>query len=195
VARPAKFTDDEILDAALRQVTAGTGATVAGIAAAVGAPTGSIYHRFPSRDVLLARLWLRTVAQFQDGFVAAVADPDPVAGGRRAVRYFLEWTREHLIEARLLLLHRRDDLLADGWPDEVRERAAAVAEQFDDALRDFTRRRLGSLSQGAQRRAAFAVVDVPFAAVRRHLAAGEPPPPLLDDLVERAHDAVLEDTP
>ena len=192
MARPAKFTDDEILDAALRQVTEGAGATVAGIAAAVGAPTGSIYHRFSSRDVLLARLWLRTVAQFQDGFVAAVADADPVAGGRQAVRYFLEWTRDHLVEAQLLLLHRRDDLLADGWPDEVRDRAAAVAEQFDDALRDYTRRRLGSLSQVAQRRAAFAVVDIPFAAVRRHLAVGEAPPTMLDALVVQAHDAVLE---
>lgn len=192
MARPAKFTDDEILDAALRQVTDGAGATVAGIAAAVGAPTGSIYHRFPSRDVLVARLWLRTVAQFQDGLVAVLAEQDPADAGRHAVRYFLEWTRDHPVEAQLLLLHRRDDLLADGWPDEVRERAAAVAEQFDDALRDYTRRRLGSLSQDAQRRAAFAVVDIPFAAVRRHLAAGEAPPPMLDDLVVRAHDAVLE---
>ena len=192
MARPAKFTDDEILDAALRQVTDGAGATVAGIAAAVGAPTGSIYHRFPSRDVLVARLWLRTVAGFQDGLVAVLAEHDPADAGRHAVRYFLEWTRDHPVEAQLLLLHRRDDLLADGWPDEVRERAAAVAEQFDDALRDYTRRRLGSLSQDAQRRAAFAVVDIPFAAVRRHLAAGEAPPPMLDDLVVRAHDAVLE---
>jgi AcrR family transcriptional regulator len=192
MARPAKFTDDEILDAALRQVTDGAGATVAGIAAAVGAPTGSIYHRFPSRDVLVARLWLRTVAQFQDGLVAVLAEQDPADAGRHAVRYFLEWTRDHPVEAQLLLLHRRDDLLADGWPDEVRERAAAVAEQFDDALRDYTRRRLGSLSQDAQQRAAFAVVDIPFAAVRRHLAAGEAPPPMLDDLVVRAHDAVLE---
>ena len=192
MARPAKFTDDEILDAALRQVTDGAGATVAGIAAAVGAPTGSIYHRFPARDVLVARLWLRTVAQFQDGLVAVLAEQDPADAGRHAVRYFLEWTRDHPVEAQLLLLHRRDDLLADGWPDEVRERAAAVAEQFDDALRDYTRRRLGSLSQDAQQRAAFAVVDIPFAAVRRHLAAGEAPPPMLDDLVVRAHDAVLE---
>jgi AcrR family transcriptional regulator len=194
MARPAKFTDDDILDAALRQVTGGgTGATVAAIAAEVGAPTGSIYHRFASRDVLLARLWLRTVAEFQDQLVDVLAATDPVAAGRRAARFLLEWSRAHLVEAQLLLLHRREDLLVDGWPEEVRDRAAAVAEQFDDAMRDFTRRRLGSLSQEAQRRVAFAVVDIPFAALRRHLGAGEAPPLMLDDLVERAHDAVLED--
>jgi AcrR family transcriptional regulator len=193
MARPAKFTDDEILDAALRQVTGGSGASVAAIAAEVGAPTGSIYHRFASRDVLLARLWLRTVAEFQDQLIDVLAAPDPADAGRRAARFLLEWSRAHVVEAQLLLLHRREDLLVDGWPEEVRDRAAAIAEQFDDAMRDFTRRRLGSRSQDAQRRAAFAVVDIPFAALRRHLAAGEAPPPMLDDLVVRAHDAVLED--
>ena len=194
MARPAKFSDDEILDATLHRITSGASASIAAIAAEVGAPTGSIYHRFSSRDVLVAQLWLRTVGEFQDQLVAVLAESDAVAAGRHAVHFFLEWCRSHPVEAQLLLLHRRDDLLADGWPDEVRDRAAAVAEQFDHGMRVFTRRRLGSLSQAAQRRAAFAVIDIPFAAVRRHLTAGEPPPTLLDDLVVRAHDAVLEDT-
>lgn len=194
MARPAKFTDDGILDAALRRITGGEGATVASIAAEIGAPTGSIYHRFPSRDVLLARLWLRTVGQFQDELLAVLDDPDPVAAGRAGVRFFLRWCREHLAEAQLLLLHRREDLLAEGWPPEVRDQAAAIAEQLDDGMRTFTRRRLGGLGQAEQRRAAFALVDIPFAAVRRHLVVGEPPPAMLDDLVVRAHDAVLEET-
>lgn len=189
------FTDDEILDGALRRLTVdgGTGATVAAIAAEVGAPTGSIYHRFPSRDVLLARLWLRTVAQFQDELLAVLSDPDPVAAGRAGVRFFLRWCREHLAEAQLLLLHRREDLLAQGWPPEVRDQAAAIAEQLDDGMRMFTRRRLGALGPAEQRRAAFALVDIPFAAVRRHLNRGESPPEMLDALVVRAHDAALED--
>src|SRR5919109_423398 len=112
MARPAKFSDDDILDAALRRVAldGAAGATIARIADEAGGPTGSIYHRFRSRELLLARLWLRTVAQFQDGFLAALAGPDPVEAGRDAVRYMLRWCREHLPEAQLLLLHHLDDL-------------------------------------------------------------------------------------
>ena len=59
------------MDAAMRLVAEGgpNAATVAGIAGALGAPVGSIYHRFKSRDLLLARLWIRTVKRFQVGFL------------------------------------------------------------------------------------------------------------------------------
>jgi hypothetical protein len=58
--RPAKFTPDAILKAASEIVaTRGPGATTMGeIAAKIGAPSGSLYHRFQSRDELLGRLWL-----------------------------------------------------------------------------------------------------------------------------------------
>jgi len=36
----------------------------------VGAPTGSIYHRFDSRDVLLAKVWLRAAGAFQSAFLS-----------------------------------------------------------------------------------------------------------------------------
>ena len=67
--RPAKFTEDQILDSALRLVAEGGpgAATIAGIAGLLGAPVGSIYHRFRSRDLLLARFWIRTIKDFQKG--------------------------------------------------------------------------------------------------------------------------------
>ena len=43
----------------------------------------------------------------------------------------------------------------------------------------------------ALRRAAFAVLDVPFAAVRRHVAANEPPPLIVDELVRSAYGALI----
>ncbi|MEJ7734392.1 MAG: TetR family transcriptional regulator [Polyangiaceae bacterium] len=47
--RPAKFDREELLDAALALVAEGGPAalTLAALARAAGAPTGSIYHRFP----------------------------------------------------------------------------------------------------------------------------------------------------
>jgi AcrR family transcriptional regulator len=197
VARPAQFSTTEILGAARRRVvTDGPAATtIASIAADVGAPTGSLYHRFPSRDVLLATLWLDTVERFQAGFLAAVADPDPRAAARAARAFFFTWCRDHLTEAQLLLLHRREDLLRGEWPPAVRERAAAVTGDFDAGLRAFAHRAFGRTDARTLRRARFAVVDLLFAGVRGYLAAGTAPPPDVEQLVGEASDAVMAGAP
>ena len=52
-------------------------ATIEAIASSSGAPTGSIYHRFGSRDELIARLWMRAVYRSQASFVAALERHDP----------------------------------------------------------------------------------------------------------------------
>jgi len=73
--RPEKFTEDQTLDAAGALVAASgpSSATIAAIAAAIGAPNGSIYHRFKTRDALLGRLWLSKAAFFQNNFADALA--------------------------------------------------------------------------------------------------------------------------
>lgn len=193
MARPARFSSEQILQAALKRIaTEGpASATVAAIAGDIGAPTGSLYHRFPSRDVLIATLWLDVVESFQAGFLAALQDPDPVEGGRRALGFALSWCREHPREACLLLLHRREDLLAEGVPPELRDRARTLAEGAEHGLRSYSRRRTGSLSAASLRRVRFALVDVPFAAVRRDLEIGSRPSDEVDDLVLTVYDAVL----
>jgi hypothetical protein len=37
----------------------------------------------------------------------------------------------------------------------------------------------------------FAVLQVPYAAVRKHVALDEPPPPLVDELITTAYAAVI----
>lgn len=195
--RPAKFDEDQILDAALRLVAEGGpgAATIAGIAGLLGAPVGSIYHRFESRDLLLARLWIRTVKRFQGGFIEALraADLDQAALG--AALYNVQWTREHLEQARVMLLYRREDL-AEKWPEELGEELAALNADVEGAMRDHALRRYGE-GGGAEalRRVVFAVVDVPYAAGRRHLINGEPPPPLVDELVTETLRRVLAGDP
>jgi len=58
MSRPAKFSHSDIVDATAR-LAARDGparATMASIAAELRAPTGSLYHRFASRDILLGEV-------------------------------------------------------------------------------------------------------------------------------------------
>jgi AcrR family transcriptional regulator len=184
MGRPAKFTEDQMLDATLRLVARGGpgAATVAGLAQALDAPVGSIYHRFRSRDLLLGRLWVRTVRRFQRGFLDALAAGDPDAAALAAARHVVAWTREHLDEAQVLLLYRREDLAAR-WPPDLAGELSDLNAEVESALAAHARRRYGEAGPDALQRVVFALVDVPYAAGRRHLLAGRPPPPSVDELV------------
>lgn len=187
MARPAKFTEAQILDAALRLVADNgpAAATMDGIGALLGAPSGSLYHRFRSRGLLLARLWIRTVKRFQPGFLDALAGDDLDAAALHVVR----WARDHVDGARVLLLFRCEDLAAR-WPEELGEELPTLNADVA-ALRAYGRRRYGQDDATAVQRVTFALVDVPYAAARRFFLAGTPPPALLDDLVVAACRGVL----
>jgi len=45
--------------------------TIGDVSRRLGAPGGSIYHWFPSREELLVRLWLRSVRRFHEAYLAA----------------------------------------------------------------------------------------------------------------------------
>jgi AcrR family transcriptional regulator len=193
MGRPAKFSRDAVLAGALRVVAreGPRGSTVTEIAAELGAPSGSIYHRFRSRDALLAELWLVTVEDFQRGFLATLEGPDTLERGVAAALYTPRWARERTPEARLLLVHRREDLLGGGWPAELTARARRLGEDLAGGVRGYARRHFGSARAEVRRRVSFAVIEVPGGAVRNHLVAGRPPPRGADALVEETARALL----
>src|SRR5260370_24347053 len=89
------YTSDQILDGA-RGLVLGEGvaaATIGNIARASGAPAGSIYYRFDSRETLLAELWIRAVERAQRHCLAAVeaaGEPtEAVVAGGPAIFHFL----------------------------------------------------------------------------------------------------------
>src|SRR5260370_40248012 len=86
--RAPQFDETQILTAAGRLIArhGPSGATIAAIARALGAPTGSIYHRFDSRDGLLAEVWLGAAPAFQAALFGRLAGPVPREGGPTARR-------------------------------------------------------------------------------------------------------------
>jgi hypothetical protein len=100
-------------------------------------------------------------------------------------------TAPHRFRSKDVLLAELDDFLPGGWPPEVLERAEGLATRGEAGMRSFTRRALGSTSAAAKRRARYAVVELPVAAVISHVRADEPPPPVVDMLVADAYRALI----
>ena len=193
MGRPPKFERRDMVGAALRLVAdrGPQGLTVAALAREIGAPTGSIYHRYESREQLLAELWMDTVEGFQAAFVAGLGRADDIEGGVRAAVFMIAWAREHVMEARLLLLHRRQDFVADAWPAALVERAAALEPQMGAALRAFAERVFGRVDADILTRLRYALLDAPLGGLRPYVQSRRPVPPALDELVAVTARAVL----
>jgi AcrR family transcriptional regulator len=190
MGRP-RFNHADFLAAALA-IAAENGpaaVTVAAITERLRAPTGSFYHRFSSRSVLLGALWLQTVLDFRQGIAAALDSGDGLA----AALHTPAWVRAHPDEARVLLLHDRQDFLAGDWPEELREQAAALEERGRTGTARFARLVFGADGPDELRRARFLLAQAPVAAVREHIARREPPPPIVDDLIRATFRAVVAD--
>jgi AcrR family transcriptional regulator len=185
----AKFTHDDFLDAALAVVAERgvTGVTVASVSKRLGAPTGSFYHRFASRDVLLGSLWLRAVLEFQTGVRAALETADGLA----AALHTPAWVRKNPDRARLLLLHDRKDFLHGDWPQELRERVAFMNESLDSGARRWARAIFGKEGRVEVRLAQFLISELPVTVVRQHLLRGERAPALVDDIIRTTYRAVV----
>jgi AcrR family transcriptional regulator len=193
--RPAKHDQNSIIKAAASIVsTRGpSAATITAIGTAIGAPNGSIYHRFRSRDELLGRLWLTKAKFFQNRWAEALKGSDPRRAGLEAALSLPRAVRDDLEGARIMLLHRREDFLSNGWPREMQKEAERLGKQVEDALADITRRLFGRNTVSSRQVATFAVLDLPFSAVRRFVAARQVPSPLVDNLIATAYAAVVDD--
>lgn len=177
MGRTAKYTDQQILDAALELVAEDGphAASAVAIAKRLGAPSGSIYHRFASRDLILATLWIRTVKRFQHGFLDALATGDMRLAADRAVAHTLAWTLAHRDEATVLTMYRREVLIAL-WPDELGDELASLNDSVTTAIMHFTQRRFGAVTKETAGITRFALVEIPYAAARQLLASARPLP-------------------
>jgi AcrR family transcriptional regulator len=178
--------------AAARDLAAQNGpaaVTVTSVTERLGAPIGSFYYRFASRNVLLGELWLRTVLDFQEGLNAALDG----GVGLRAALHTPAWARTHLDNARLLLLYDRRDFVQGEWPEELRERVAEMTQRMEAGTLRRARVIFGEDGREEVRLAQFLIAEVPVAAVRQHLVRSEPPPTLVDRLIRTTYRAVVAD--
>ncbi|MEH1099593.1 TetR/AcrR family transcriptional regulator [Micromonospora sp. CPCC 205561] len=180
--QPVKHSTDVMLDAVRALVLAGgpAAASARAVCLATGVSSGSVYHRFPRRDDLVAAAWLRAQDRFLRVYLEALGPADAEAGVRAAV-VVLTWCRSHPDDAALLLRHALRDLLRG-------ETSPAIAEEAR------TRRRALTLALAAVAHATghhladvvLALVDLPYAVARRAIRDNGGPTEDDVDAVRRA---------
>ena len=200
--RPQIHSTDAMLDAARGLILGGgsRAATVEAIAAASGAPTGTIYHRFGSRDELVGRAWVRAVRRSQAGWLEAIDAEDPREAAVGAALALVDFCRSNHEDARLLLSYSRAELLGarmsgDLGPGrmsaELRAELKDLNRPVERGAIDLARRLYGRASRSNLDRTMLAVFDLPYGAVKRHLDLGEPPPERVGELLATAVRAVI----
>jgi AcrR family transcriptional regulator len=191
MAPPRKHQTDVILDTARGLVlTDGPrAASVAAIAKASGAPTGTLYHRFGNRNGILAAAWLRALERFQSQAMAAAADSPLETAVAMAVS-LVSFARELPEDARLLLTLRPSDLL-DGEPDSTFVNTLATMNApLLARVTDFARQLYGRTDERTVEAVTRAIADLPYGVVRRH-AYDNPMPSWLEGDLAAAARALL----
>lgn len=179
-----KHTSDAILDAVRSLLLDGgpRAATIAAIADASGAPPGTLNHRFGNREAILSATWLRAVERFHEHAFRALDSPgSPVETAVALALSVPEFARAHPGDARLLLSLRSADVLGADAATQLEE----MNEPLFAAVRDLTRAVYGRADARSRDRITRAVVDLPYAAVRRHMPTL--PSWLDEDLAEAVH--------
>ncbi|MFV0407302.1 MAG: TetR/AcrR family transcriptional regulator [Propioniciclava sp.] len=187
--RPAKFHEDTLLDAARTAVLRhGRDATLAQVAATAGAPIGSLYHRWASRDYLFGSLWLRSIRRFQVGLLEAHGQSDPHHALLTCALHIPRYCRNHPGEALAMTLYRQSALLTR-VDEPLRSQVATVNDDIVAGLRILTRQRYGRITQRRLQLVRLACEQAPYGVIRP-LVGGEIPA-FYDDVVRAAADAIL----
>ena len=189
MARPSKFSSAEILDAAL--VVVGRhwrGATIAQVSEVVGAPVGSIYHRFGSREDLFVSLWLRSVRRFHVGLLEAAEHEDVHEALSGFAVHIPRYCRAHPDEALALSLYRYPDLVANG-PTALADEVATLNDAVWAAAEQLCRRRYGEPTDHRRTLVRTALQHCPYGLVRPFL--GGEVPLWVDDVVVASSTAIL----
>lgn len=189
MAPPQKHETDSILDA-VRELVLRKGpraASVAAIAAASGAPVGTLYHRFTSRDGLLAAVWIRALERFQTSALAETAPgQDPLDRAAALARAMIEFAERRPEDARLLLAVRRDDLLDAAPNRSLRDRVDELNRPLLKETRAIAIACYGKADARSLAAVNRAVVDMPYSVVRRYSGRGQIPHWLADDVAADA---------
>ncbi|MBK8629489.1 MAG: helix-turn-helix transcriptional regulator [Sphingomonadales bacterium] len=142
--------------------------TTSAVQEAAKLSTGSLYHRFGSREGLLAETWAFALLSFQPQFVEALAVPDKPVGEIAAVTP--RFCREHRAQALILSCCNARQFMSEDTPHAIRLKIEEANQATGIALKEFAQRRGFDLDA-----CRLALIAFPLAAVQQYLPDREVP--------------------
>ena len=110
--------------------------------------------------------------RFQTGFLEALGADDPYEAVKGAVRWGVHYALDEPADTRLLLCFSRDDLLDAEPAADTLAQLAAVNFDVERAVQQLARLAFGTVTNASVERATYAVIDLPYAVLRRQIRAG-----------------------
>jgi AcrR family transcriptional regulator len=184
MGRLSTVDDARVFAAVARQMSSAGATTLHALVAETGVSVGSLYHRYGSREGLLARAWLDAVRAFQ-GRVLAELESGSADAGERAALATPRFCRAEPDRAALLACCRRSEFIGADTPAELRAEIEGVNVAAAAAVARFAKANGHSLDA-----VRMALVAIPLGAVRLYLP-DKTVPRAVDDYVRVAYRAVI----
>lgn len=182
MGRMSMIEDAAVFDAVGQQLTRHGSVKLQDIVSRTGISVGSLYHRYGSREILLARSWIDAVSKFQNRFLTELESGLNDAGERAAMTT-PQFCREYPERARILVCCRREEFLSNDIPEELQKSISEINARAVGSVTRFARKNDLSL-QSCQ----LGMVAYPLGAVRLYLP-NKKVPPSIDKHVAAAYRA------
>ncbi len=179
MGRLSTIDDSSVFAAVGASLTTRGAVTLQTIVEDTGVSIGSLYHRYGSREEMMARAWLDAVKAFQKNFLEELESGGEDAGERAALAT-PRFCRKERGRAVVLYCCRPSEFLSKETPKALTAEIAGVNEQAKKALRRFALRNGYSLEA-----CRMGLVAFPLGAVRLYLPT-RPVPARVDDYVAAA---------
>ena len=179
MGRVSTIRDQDVFGAIGDHMAVHGSITLQDIVTTTGVSIGSLYHRYDTREELLAKAWIDAVQAFQARFLAALESNAPDAG-MRAAMVTPQFCRDEIKRAKILVCCRREELLSSSISDEISKQIRSINKASTNSLTRFAKNHRYSIEA-----CKLGLIGYPLGAVRLYLPK-QKVPEMLDEFVGRA---------
>jgi AcrR family transcriptional regulator len=184
MGRRSRFNQTDIFAAAGAEVVDTGRFTLQNLSEVTGISTGSIYHRYDSRQALLAEAWLDALVAFQTMLLSEMRRDIGTAADRAAL-VTPRFARANFDQAVILACARKEEFVGPETPTQITEAIAAANGEVDAEFHRFARAINRPLLA-----CRLAIAAYPLAAVRLYLPKRRVPESLDVEILRAVHAAL-----